>query len=129
MNEFFESFHGLYERMMDLKKGLIMLSIILALTGLAHLFDDFQGVSRLAVVLTILGFVAVAIFNVHIVPLIAYKEAWKWNFLLLVFPICVAGMCFIGFAFSYVPMSLFNFGSLITFIRLVTYKSPIRLGR
>ena len=129
MNEFIAALGTIGENIWDLKKGLIMLGIILAFAGTAYYFGDFQGISRLNIVLTFIGYIALAFFNVHLVPYLAYKEAWKWNFLLLMLPVCVLGFCAIGFGFFYFPMSLILVGGLGTFIRLITYTSPIRLSR
>ena len=128
MKEFTESLRGLGEEIWDLRKGLFMLLIILFLSGTAYYFDDFVGTSRLSIVLTIVGYVVVAFFNVHLVPYIAYKESWKWNFLMIAIPSCGAGFCIVSFWYTYFSMSLFIVGGFITFIRLVTYKSPIPLG-
>ena len=126
MKEFQESLRGLSENIWDLRKGLIMLLIILVLIGAAYYAGDFTGLSRINVVLTLFGFAALAFFNVHLVPYVAYKEAWKWDFLLLMIPVCIIGMC-ISSGYFYFSMSLILVGGLGTFIRLITYKSPIRL--
>jgi len=127
MKEFQESLRGLGDEVWDLRKGLYMLLVILFLSGTAYFFDDFARTSRLNIVLTIAGYVIVAFFNVHLVPYIAYKESWKWNFLLVAIPSCGVVFCIVSFWYTYFPMSLI-LGGGFTFIRLIAYKSPIPIS-